>query len=432
MKQKTFVNFKKICKKVSNIFVNILVIFVSLFIPKTKKIWLVGGWFGYRFSDNSKFFYLYANKIKRKYGIEKVVWITRSKKIQIELAEQGLESYYIWSFKSLWYHFRAKVHIIDQSPHDINGFLSFNSFRLNLWHGFPLKKIGSFVNSSEEKEDSHRNYGYKSKFKKVIKVIFSPGFWEKKYLLATSEFAANIFSKAFDTPKNRIIVSGYPRNYSAIFNNTNQDNFISVYDRERINFLIDQKKDGKKIISYFPTFRDGKSTYLFGTNNKKEIKNLIEFLKSNNIIILIKHHFAEEDASSDYIKNDGVFINLESDTDIYSYLELTDVLMTDYSSIFFDFLLWKKPIIFFPYDLNFYSSSDRGLLFDYYEFTPGPKVFNISEFQDLLQDGIEDFKKSYSLKYKHHADVLSEQIFEVQKKKDIEHLINSIFRIIKK
>ena len=90
---------------------------------------------------------------------------------------------------------------------------------------------------------------------------------------------------------------------------------------------------------------------------------------------------------SKYIK----VINPEYDP--YPLLKLIDVLITDYSSIYFDFMLTNKPIIFFPYDLEEYLMKSREMYFDYEEFTPGNKVF--------IQ---EDLEKALLETDKHHND----------------------------
>ena len=81
----------KITKRFILLLINLTVLIISLLIPKSKKIAVVGGWFGERFADNSKHFYLYLNDNLNNLGFDKVVWITRSNEIKKELSEKVIE-----------------------------------------------------------------------------------------------------------------------------------------------------------------------------------------------------------------------------------------------------------------------------------------------------------------------------------------------------
>jgi CDP-glycerol glycerophosphotransferase len=119
-------------------FFNLVTIFLNLFVRKDSKVIVVGGWFGKRFADNSRYFFLYLNKHKAVYGLDKIIWITRSDEIYDMLQREGFDVAKAWSLKSIYFHLKAKYHVIDQYNDDINGYFSFGSVRINLWHGFPV------------------------------------------------------------------------------------------------------------------------------------------------------------------------------------------------------------------------------------------------------------------------------------------------------
>lgn len=412
----------KIFKKIFFAVINIIILIISFFIPKTDKIFIVGGWFGKRFADNSKYFYLYADRNKDELKIKKVVWITRSNEVLKELKAQGYSVYKPWSLYSIWYHLRAKVHLIDQSVFDINPFLSVRSIRVNLWHGFPLKKIGTY-----SKNRGNVKLFTNSKLIKKIIHYSTPGLWGKHYLLATSKFSAEILGKAFGVPNDRVIISGYPRNYEPIVDKPIK--YISQNERECFIKIKDAKKQGCYIIGYFPTFRDRNKTLVFGTQKYDELQELFECFSKMNIKIVGKFHFADKNNDFADIHNQESFVSLPSDADVYTFLSEIDILITDYSSICFDYLLWGKPIIFFPYDLEYYRDDDRGLIFDYEEFTPGPKVYNVKELIELLSNGIDRFKSLYINTYSPKAFALKEKIFENPEDMKINHLIEQIGRV---
>jgi CDP-glycerol glycerophosphotransferase len=340
---------KTIIKEIFIIISNLIILLISFFIPKSKKIWLMGGWFGQRFADNSRYFFLYLNDNKKKFGIDKVIWITRNDDILKQLRKKGFEAYNAWELKSIWYHFRAKIHIIDQSQYDINPSFSIRSVRINLWHGFPLKKIGTYT-----KRNNIRKRGYiKNKLKEIkerYNINFdSPGLWSKHYLLATSQFSAKILGNAFNVPKEKILIASYPRN--DVFFNDNFENYLMDKEDNILKMVKESKKKNMLILSYFPTFRDNKATYLFGSKNEDELSNFFDFLEEENILLISKFHFVDQKNCKIFNNCSNIFINLPPEIDIYLILKYTDILITDYSSVYFDFLLCNKPINFYPYDL---------------------------------------------------------------------------------
>lgn len=412
----------KIFKRIFFIIANLITLIISFVIPKTDEIIVVGGWFGERFADNSKYFFLYVNENKNKLKIKEVIWITRNNIILKELKKQGYKVCKAWSFMSIWYHFRARIHIIDQSSNDINPFFSVRSKRINLWHGFPLKKIGSY-----QKEHQNKKKNFKNRLFHRIYFCSIPGYWGKNYLLATSGFSSKILGEAFECSKNEMLISGYPRNYEVNMEKPIQ--YISEKEKPYLDEIKKHQADGNAIIGYFPTFRDERETLLFGTNNPMELKEILDFFEENNIKVAGKFHFAGKGDQFKEANNHEVFINLPSDADVYSFLSEIDILITDYSSIYFDYLLWSKPIIFFPYDLEYYRDQDRGLIFDYEEFTPGPKAFNISDLKGILAEGVTAFTSTYKTEYENKSLSLQKRIFTNNEDMEIEHLIQQIKQV---
>lgn len=412
----------EILKRALIIALNSFLFIISLIIPKTDKIVIVGGWFGNRFADNSKHFFLYLHDKKNQFGIEKVVWITRNKTIREQLLRDGYDVYKVWSIQSIWYHLRAKVHVIDQRLDDINPYFSIRSVRINLWHGFPMKKIGTFMKSNDKFEKAEESAN--SKFWRFVKKSSRPGCWGNHYVLATSEFSAKIIGDAFDLPERKVIVSGYPRNYEPLL--INPIKYTAYNENADLMLIKEAKKSGKKIIGYFPTFRDKANTLLFGTEDEKEISEFFELLEDLDIMVIAKFHFAGKYDQSSILESKDLFINLEAESDVYTYLSEVDVLITDYSSIYYDFLLWKRPIIFFPYDLEYYSRYDRGLLFDYNKFTPGPKVYNLEGLKEVLSKGVESLSEQYCYDYGGEVQKLSGKIFGNYENMKIDHLMSVI------
>jgi len=348
----------------------------------------------------------------------------------MELKVRGCEVYKIWSFPSIWYHLRGQVHVIDQSFRDINDIFSVRSKIINLWHGFPLKKIGRYCTETQG-EPTYLTKFLKcycadlnlTKFLKYCYADLNLGFNEKNYfLLATSEFSAEILGQAFGVKQENILLSGYPRN--DIFQLNNFGNYITDSEQIVLTGVIKRIKNGTKIIVYLPTFRDYQSTSPLGITAANELATLSEFLVKHNILLITKFHFAEKGFSSLRVEDLGNIINLHPGSDVYPFLRVTDILITDYSSVYFDFLLTQKPIIFYPYDFEYYAHKDRGFIFDYQEYTPGPKVYNLAELQAAILHFLDT--RTTDDEYAHQREFLRDKIFNCSRIPGSEYLVNEI------
>jgi len=326
----------------------------NIFIPRDNNVWIVGSWFGERFADNSRYFY--EEMYNGKYDKE-VYWITKNKSVYEKLNARGYKVLRFWSIKTLYIHLKAGLIIYDMSYKDVNYLFTSGAVHFNLWHGIPLKKIGSFTKSSVIQ-------------KKSLLDFVNSRFTINEYILATSVFTQNILKEAFEVQVENCIIATYPRNLYL-------EDLIKIEEKHD-HYLQSVLKENKKIVLYLPTFRDKSKVKFFGEENVNIINQHLEQISNSGYVIVTKMHFAETLYHQTGISVENV-INLPSDYDIYPMLKYADVLITDYSSVYFDYLTLNREIIFFPYDLEYYKNEDRGLLFDYDEFTPGEKIMNICE-----------------------------------------------------
>lgn len=348
---------------------------LSCLVPRNKNLWLFGSTFGRRFADNPRYFYLYLSQHKE-LGI-RPVWISHKKEIVNSLNQAGYEAYYYKSLKGIWYCLRGKVYLYDNYSKDISFCLSGRAVKVNLWHGIPLKKI-QMDNIFDRVR--HPKNGWE-KFRYALRRMSDEK--PSHYVLTTSSEFAPIFSSAFATKK-VLICSGYPR--CDIFTSKEINNLLSEKENKYFD-IIDRQKE-KKIILYMPTFRDSETKFFDIMNLKKF--NL--FLEKHNFLFCTKLHCKSKlRREFEKMESDNIVV-IDPDTDPYVYIELSDMLVTDYSSIYFDYLLTEKPMLFFCYDLEEYLSKSRELYFDYEEVTPGKKVRTMQEFEEALLDW-ENMKK---------------------------------------
>ncbi len=335
---------------------------LSYLSPRNKKIWLFGSTLGKRFSDNPRYLFLYCSQHKDELDI-RPIWMSHDKEIVKHLSEAGYEAYYYHSLKGIWYALIGKVYLYDHYSKDINFAQSGGAVKVDMWHGIPLKKIQA--DNSMDKFRHPQNLW--EKWKCMPRNISS----EKStdHILATSEFLKPLFESAFRNPNN-VFVCGYPRNDYLISDEIK--NVLLPNEQKELDSVrefLNKYKDGK-VVYYMPTYRDSQGQFF-------EIMDLEKFavnLSKEHILFCIKQHpFSKHKEEFAAIQYENILM-LDSDSDPYVVLKLSDVLVTDYSSIYFDFLLVDKPIIFFDYDREDYEKSSRELYWEYEKMTPGEKV----------------------------------------------------------
>lgn len=235
---------------------------------------------------------------------------------------------------------------------------------VNLWHGIPLKKIALM----------EENAG------RLQKLYFRKLFSEKyTYVLTTSSHLVSVMAKSFAVPANRVKVWGQPRN-DAILQGASRDEFLRRIDVE--------PEKCSKLILYAPTFRDGKDTWLFPFEDY-DGEALGEFLEKRGWYMCLRTHLSEHLDISRFSGNHIRFANADVADDIAQWMGCFDLLITDYSSIYLDYLLLEKPMIFLPYDKEEYLKN-RGMNFPYDKVTPGPKPQSQREFLDCMEKLLGD------------------------------------------
>ncbi len=344
--------------------------FHSSFVKKDNNIWVFGAIRGQKYMDNAKYLFEYIHNNTP----IKAVWISKNKELVDELHAKGFNAYYEYSSEALTYTKKAKVAIITHRGNRGNTDLPFYAFSketriIQLWHGIPLKKIAydDKVFSFKHDEDSLK-WRIKVLLKNTLFPFLNYGN-EPSLILALSKETQNIFSQAFRTPKEKVLITGYPRNDILL-----QNTFTQKKELQR-----------KKVI-YMPTFRGSiNSNFDLFLQYGFDIDKLDAFLSKENMILDIKLHPFNKPSDILIAKleqSKNIFF-LEYDA-IYEIISEYDILITDYSSIYFDYLLLDRPIVFAPFDKENYLQKDREFYFDYEEVTPGPKAMNWDEVMESL------------------------------------------------
>ena len=238
---------------------------------------------------------------------------------------------------------------------------------INLWHGVPLKKIALL--------DPNLKKAARIYFKKIFSENYT-------CILTTSHELIPLMARSFAVSEDKIKVWGQPRN----------DGLFQKNDcREILGQLFPDLPEYTKTVLYAPTFRDYGQVQLFPFKDFDQ-EQLEAFLEEKNMLLFIRTHVAEQGSAAPYLGKRIRFLGNEQAEDVPGSLNIFDCLITDYSSIYIDYLLTDKPMIFLPYDRQQYLDG-RGMNFDYDDVTPGPKPETFNDFLDALSPK-EDFWKS--------------------------------------
>ncbi|MEA2019413.1 MAG: CDP-glycerol glycerophosphotransferase family protein [Campylobacterota bacterium] len=362
--------------KILKILINIPIFYMVKFIPKDIKLSIIGASLGEHFSDNSKYFYIYFHKIN-KCNYNKLIWITKNKKIVLLLKSYNLPVEYLYSFKGIYTTVKASKVFLSHQLNDINGPLLAGANIIQLWHGFPLKKIGY--------KGSWNTDNLIGKIKYFIYNItpFNYSMTCNK-LIASNSLAKKNFKESFalsfknNKAYKNILILGQPRNDIFEYNYK----FDTLLFPE-IKILKQYKNKFQYIISWLPTQRVALNKTIVDIikESKLDLLFLDNFCKINNILFVFKPHFLDINLLQLEINKYKNLIIYEM-ADPYPLLKYTDILLTDYSSVYYDFLLTKKPIIFTPFDYDEYLEK-VDFYQNYEEMTPGVKCY---KWDDILKN----------------------------------------------
>ncbi len=349
---------------------------LSLFVVKNSKLILFGTRTDNQFGDNSGALYQYL--IKTYPNEFRSVWLTDHIEIVYNVKEMGGEAYLRKSLIGIWLSLRAGLIVI---THNIEDVLVYKPILkktkvLYLHHGIPVRK-GHLESKSSVTKGDLKFIGYR----KYI-----------TYMVATSQWGSDRQRSITPVMPSQVRVTGYPRN-----------DVLFQPDSFRINSIRSKYNLGIYNLLYAPTWRKwGPVRYFpFDDFNAKALR---DFLRERQMTIIIRPHPSDlKRQRNGLLKatlqdlNDVVRVIPHNEpVDVQLLLYLSNCLITDYSSIYHDFLLLNRPIIFLPYDIDEYSQKTGGFNVDYNEFTPGPKPKTQIEFikcLDMFHKGEDVFPK---------------------------------------
>lgn len=365
--------------------------------------WVFGEWFGKRCCDNS--LYLANYVVENNKNVE-VYWITREN-VELQDLHENVNVVIMDSKQAEELLLNAGVFVFNQGVGDVSSkyeYFCCGAVIVNLWHGVAWKKIAMDSLSG-------------------VKLLYHSFLMKKHNIslyLAQSDYQMKINESAFCVKKEQCLLTGSPRN-SLFYEDTR------VYKREVIRSINEKYgtcfDENTKIITYMPTFRDS-SGYMFSFEEiQAEVQNI---LLRNDAIIVQKAHFAANVKINDKLDNDVRIFNY-NDYPAQKLLAATDVLVTDYSSCFFDFLLLNRPIIHFIYDYDYYLNKDRGLYCTKDEVLCGSECIDKNDLCDILEDNLQNPTKYEELRLRRR-----EKYMQYEKNNSCDDIYDAILKEIQK
>jgi CDP-glycerol glycerophosphotransferase (TagB/SpsB family) len=276
----------------------------------------------------------------------------------------------------------AGVYIVTIDTRQINPYLSGGALYVNLWHGNGLKAC---IWNSEK--HARTRYGRSlaqiaaSRYCRVA--LFYTYFRKPDLALSTSPFlTGHLFAPQFRIPPERFIETDYPRNAILFWEKDRILDFIRKYEPPATLELVQNiipRYD--RVYIYMPTWRDSNRDTV--ARSGIDPGRLNDALRRNNELFILKLH--PLDTSAGHISGHSNIRILRAN-DVYAILPFTHTLVTDYSSVYYDFLLMNREIILFCFDLDEYLAESRELMFDYAEYTPGVRAENFDTLLALIEN----------------------------------------------
>lgn len=354
--------------------------------PKDDDLWVFGSNNGRKIDGNPKAIY----DSLQKPNIENCYFITND-------PNPDYQTLPFKSLKPLFIFLKAKNVVISHGLWD-TGFLKSSSRKrvIQTWHGIPVKRIGFETPGITKTERSNLRSHADS----------------IDYFMVSSRHCAELFHETLHIPKSKFLKVGQPRNDMMV----NGKSAFSIRDK----FGLDPDC---KLVLYAPTFRKNGDLPFFQFPDF-DLGSLRSFLESENIILLLRPHISDSGRLEKFLSKNIFLFSSEQQAEINEVLFEMDGLITDYSSIFIDYLLLNRPIFFTCFDYENYIKNERGdfLEKNYLNWIPGSNILSQKEFSEALRL----YKNPQFDKWKNRREELKHKYHENQTASTTKNLLNRI------
>ncbi|MGW3582605.1 bifunctional glycosyltransferase/CDP-glycerol:glycerophosphate glycerophosphotransferase [Streptomyces rubiginosohelvolus] len=324
---------------------------------------------GTQYSDSPRA--VHEELVRRGADLEHL-WVVRDDQVDVPATARAVR---MWSPQ--WYEALATSRYVVANNHLPDWFRKRpEQIVVQTWHGTPLKKIGHDIESVHFADQRY--------LERVEKEVQN---WDM--LVSPNSFSTPILQRAFKFP-GEMVECGYPRNDILRRPDT--------ADREReIRQRIGLPR-GKRVIMYAPTWRDdqfyapGKYKFDF----RIDLDDARARLGDDHVLLVRRHPNVVDPVPG---AGDGFVFDVSDYPDMADLSLIADVMITDYSSLMFDYVNTGRPILFFTYDLDHYRDTLRGFYFDFERSAPGPLLFESAQLITAIRN-VDRIQAEYGERYR--------------------------------
>jgi CDP-glycerol glycerophosphotransferase (TagB/SpsB family) len=306
-------------------------------IPREHRLVAMGSPAG-RFADNAAHLFLYLSDLPD--STISPVWISGSRTIVTRLRAQGYAAELRWSWSGIRTCVRAGTYVYSGYRSDINRWFSSKATNVCLWHGIPIKRILRDARDTRPRQGKLAWFG---------RFGLEPP--PDRLLSSTRHITTRCFVRAFGLPEDRCWELGYPRN-DHLLNSPREPHRALIHPGDE----LDRIKNADVVVGMFLTWRDDSA---FDVADADLVNRLASLCAEHGALVVYKAHYIVAPADVD----PELCVHLPPEVDLNAYLGFCDVLITDYSSVALDFLLLRRPILYYMPDVERYLSM-RGFYVD--------------------------------------------------------------------
>ena len=342
-------------------------------VPRSRRVVAVGSHYN-AFSDNSKYFYI---ELLRARPDLRVVWISGSETVVRHVRARGGEAYVRWSPQGVKAALRAGTWFVSAYASDVNAYLSHGATVVNFWHGIPLKQIERDIESGPL-EQVFRRPSFLDRT-----ALHTHAYRRPDWFISTSEKVSRaIFSRAFAVPLDHCLHAAPPRIAPLVCDSDRFEALLPWCDEPTKESLRRVRRFGAYHL-YMPTWRETRPRFL--GELLPHAPALDALMRHRGEAFVLKPHPATpRDLLEEFARYPNLVV-IDPIADAYPLLRSAKTLVTDYSSVLFDFLFTDRPILFFAFDLDEYRVTDRAFYRPYEAVVPGPIARSTPELLDLLE-----------------------------------------------
>lgn len=303
------------------------------------------------FRDNVRAFYDYL--IRQRYN-EKYKIVVSINDVEDYVAHAPDNVVFVGNRQGIPYFMKAKYAFYCFGKYPIKP--SKSQIVVNLWHGTPLKRIGNLEKGLE----------------KIDYNFFT-------FVVASSPLYKPIMANIFGCEEEQVIITGNPRNDELFIEDKKLDDSF--------------RKEKQKVILWLPTYREYNEDYVVSLLRTSQLEQLNTKLKKIHCKLIIKLHPLQT-ASVKVGEYSNIEFATQKDLEqrnisVYALLRNADALITDYSSVYFDYMLLNRPIAFTVEDIEEYRNK-RGFVFeDPFEYMPGMKLSSYEDLEQFITNVVE-------------------------------------------